>query len=623
MTPEEYLDALLSLPNMDDGLAPQVSPDGSWVAWTWFNLGPAADVFVAPTDGSSPPLRLTDTPDNTFLVSWTLDNRAVLVVEDVDGNERDRIFRIDLDQPLKMVALTEADPDYFIRAGKLHIDGRWLVYGANFDVDTGKEIEPTWIYRHDLQTGERKPLAKPLKPAWTFPRLNHTGTHILYQRKDLHPKGMQVWLVDIDGHEDRELFNLGANVKTYASWHPDGEHILVMTETDTHRRLGISALHDNEIRWLLDDPTVDIENAWIPYNSQSIVVIVNQNGRLSGLLIDWQSGQIKTLPAFSGNLIPLAPLPPDSAADPPREVDSEWVALYFKAQQPAEIVRFRWESAVPQTFVSLSRAWEHTHLTSADLYPAEDFKWQSVDGLEIHGWLYRTPGPPQGTIVHVHGGPTYHSRDMLDAQIQFFVHQGFNVLDPNYRGSTGYGLPFREMILEDGWGGREQEDIRSGIEALIEAGIAQKGKIGITGTSYGGYSSWWAITHFPPELVAASAPVCGMTDLVVDYQTTRPDLRPYSEEMIGGSPEQVPERYYERSPIHFIQNMRGSLLIVQGAQDPNVTPKNVDDVVKALKGANLPYEELIFDDEGHGISKRNNQRALYLRLSAFFERAFS
>jgi dipeptidyl aminopeptidase/acylaminoacyl peptidase len=242
--------------------------------------------------------------------------------------------------------------------------------------------------------------------------------------------------------------------------------------------------------------------------------------------------------------------------------------------------------------------------------------------MPVHGWLYRTPGRAKGTVIYVHGGPTYHSRDMLNPQIQFFVRQGFNVLDPNYRGSTGYGMAFREAIIEDGWGGREQEDIRMGIEALIEAGIAQEGRIGITGTSYGGYSSWWAITHFPTRLIAAAAPICGMTDLVVDYETTRPDIRPYSEEMMGGSPTQAPGRYFERSPIHFIENIRGKLLIVQGAQDPNVTPKNVDDVVIALKSAKVPYEELIFDDEGHGISKTANQRQLFLQLADFFEVAF-
>jgi dipeptidyl aminopeptidase/acylaminoacyl peptidase len=114
-----------------------------------------------------------------------------------------------------------------------------------------------------------------------------------------------------------------------------------------------------------------------------------------------------------------------------------------------------------------------------------------------------------------------------------------------------------------------------------------------------------------------------MTDLVIDYETTRPDLRPFSAEMMGGTPEQVPGRFYNRSPIHFVQNITGKLLIVQGGQDPNVTPENVDAVVKALKQHGIPYELLNFRDEGHGIYKVKNQRRLYLRLVDFFERAFS
>jgi dipeptidyl aminopeptidase/acylaminoacyl peptidase len=343
---------------------------------------------------------------------------------------------------------------------------------------------------------------------------------------------------------------------------------------------------------------------------------------LSGILIDWQSGELHPLPEIPGNLIPIAPLPPDLAMNSLKEMDTEWIGLYYSARQPAEVVRFARKYLKRDALHSISRGWEQTRLTSQDLYPAEDFHWKSVDGLGIHGWLYRAPGAAEGTIIYIHGGPTWHSRDFMNAEIQFFLHEGFNVLDINYRGSTGYGIPFREAILEDGWGGREQEDIRTGCEALIQAGIAQPGRIGITGTSYGGYSSWWAITHFPTELVAAAAPVCGMTDLVVDYETTRPDIRPYSEEMIGGKPSEVPQRYFERSPIHFVQDIRGKLLIVQGAQDPNVTPQNVTDVITRMEDAGIPYEVLVFEDEGHGIHKVPNQRVLFLRLVDFFKQAF-
>jgi len=123
--------------------------------------------------------------------------------------------------------------------------------------------------------------------------------------------------------------------------------------------------------------------------------------------------------------------------------------------------------------------------------------------------------------------------------------------------------------------------------------------------------------------VAASAPICGMTDLVVDWETTRPDLRPYSEEMMGGSPAQVPERYCERSPLHFVEDIQGSLLIVQGLTDPNVTPENVRVVQAALRQAEVNYQLLTFEDEGHGISHPKNLRVLYQRLVQFFEEAFT
>ncbi len=609
MTPSAYLDALLSLPGL---YQPKVSPDGRWVAWTWFRAGPAADVYAAPTDGSAPPTRLTDSADDTLLVSWMPDSRAVLVAQDHNGNERDQLFRVDVGQPLTMIPLTEPNPNYYIRGGRLHPNGRWLVYGANVDTSTGQEIEPTWMYRHDLQTGERTVLARPQKGGWVFPRLNASGTHILYDRVDLHPAGRQLWLVDIEGHDDREVFNFGADVKAFADWLPDGGRAWVMAETKTHRRLGVWDMATNVTRWLLDDPTRNIENVYAPANSDRLVVVDVQHGRARVSLLDPNTGEELRLPASAGNLLPLAPTD-----------DGAWVAEFSSARQPADLVRLWLSDLQPESFISLSRIWERTPLKRDDLTPAEDFRWRSVDGLEIHGWLYRTrAAPPRGTIVYVHGGPTYHSEDKVNNQIQFFARQGFNVLDPNYRGSTGYGQAFKESIKDDGWGGREQEDIRTGIEALIAAGIAERGKVGITGTSYGGYSSWCAITRYPPEMVAASAPICGMTDLTVDYNTTRPDLRPYSAEMLGGTPAEIPDKYRARSPLYFVSNIKGRLLIVQGLQDPNVSPENVRAVSGALQSAGVEYELLAFEDEGHGIARPKNQKTLYLRLEEFFAGAF-
>jgi dipeptidyl aminopeptidase/acylaminoacyl peptidase len=261
-------------------------------------------------------------------------------------------------------------------------------------------------------------------------------------------------------------------------------------------------------------------------------------------------------------------------------------------------------------------------IAAEQLAAAEDFRWRSGDGVEVQGWLYRPKGVARGAIIAAHGGPTAHSEDAFDPEVQYLVAAGFAVLQPNYRGSTGFGLPFQDAIKQDGWGGREQDDITHGALALIARGVAQAGRVGVTGTSYGGYSSWCQITRNPPEVIRAAAPICGMTDLVVDYDTTRPDLRPYSEEMMGGSPAQVPERYRERSPIHFVDHIRGRLLIVQGLNDPNVTPQNVTDVRQRLDAAGIPYELLMFEDEGHGIAKPENRKRLCRRLAAFFAAAF-
>jgi dipeptidyl aminopeptidase/acylaminoacyl peptidase len=223
----------------------------------------------------------------------------------------------------------------------------------------------------------------------------------------------------------------------------------------------------------------------------------------------------------------------------------------------------------------------------------------------------------------VHGGPTWHSEDWVTPFIQFMVSAGFTVLDPNYRGSTGFGHAFREAIKRDGWGGAEQDDIRTGIEALIAAGKAERGKIGVMGLSYGGYSAWIAITRFA-DLVDAALPICGMYQLTVDFhETGMPHGRAYSIEMMGGTPEEVPDRYFRASPANFIKNIKGRLLIVHGLADSNVSPENTRAACRDLMAAKIPFDLMTFDDEGHGIYKAGNREKLLNRIERFFGKAFA
>jgi len=607
----DFPDALLTIPAVYNY---KISKNSKYVAYTWKNVHPNLDVFLVPTDGTRRPIVLTETPEATFIVDFVPDSKSVIVGEDKNRNERVRLFKVAIDKPREMIPLTEEDPPFFLRGGALHPNRKWLVYGANYDLEKKEEIEPTWVYRQGLENGDKIVLAKSKKPTWLYPQLNKQGTHVLYNRKELHPKGEQYWLVDIEGEEDREILNFGPKAKVEAVWLPDGQRIGFITETKNGKAqkyhfLGIYDIETEEIRWLIDDPERNIERIRSPINSHHLVVLEYEKATVRPSIIDLTNMKERFLTKIKGSLVPIGPV-----------TDEEWVGLYYSSTQPHEIIKFNLDNVVPSRFQTLTHVWERTKVKREDLTPAEDFSWKAKDGLTIHAWLYHPKTASKKTIVYVHGGPTAHSENAINAQIQYYTSRGFNVLDPNYRGSTGYGVEFEDLIRINGWGSDEQEDIWAGIKALIERGIVEKGKIGITGTSYGGYSSWYAITK-APELVSAAVPICGMTDLVVDYKTTRPDLRPYSEEMMGGSPKEVPKRYYERSPINFVQLIKGKLMIVQGARDPNVTPKNVEEVRKRLDNEGIKYELLVFEDEGHGILKTKNQKTLFRKIADFFAKA--
>jgi dipeptidyl aminopeptidase/acylaminoacyl peptidase len=609
-----FLDRLIAAPRL---LFPTVSPDGRWVAWVWNGKAEGNGPWIAPTTGDQPPRLLLDPYSgwDCESFSWAPDSLSLVVARRRDGEEQVGLQRVWLDEARAAEMLLPDRPGYYVYNAQLHPDGRRLIYAASRDPATGAGGDLLHLYEHDLDTGVQRVLVSPHRPCKPTPKLDSTGRRILYLRNDHDPSGRALWLYDLETGADRELHNPGGPAKAEGVWSPDGSRIAFIAETPTHSRLGLIDLAVDELRWLVDDPAIPVEHVrWPrqPDGGQDLLVVIEASAaRDEAAFVTASTGAYT--PVFRGGdiLRPIAPL-----------ADGRWVVERGRATAPTGIVTLAAGAPDLLTAHELAPLPPESLPDEAELSPAEPFWWHSVDGLRIQGWLYRARGDSRGTVIHVHGGPTMHYDGRFDPVPQALCRAGFHVLQPNYRGSTGLGAAYQEAIKADGWGGREQEDIRTGILALMNAGLAQPGKVGITGLSYGGYASWWAITHFPREVIAASAPICGMTDLVVDYWTTRPDLRSYSEAMIGGTPDELPEKYHERSPIHFVHRIEGRLLIIQGLTDPNVTPEQVDIVREALDASGIPYETLLFPDEGHGIVKPGNCRLLYERLIAFFDDAF-
>ena len=590
--PERLLETLLDLPQV---YAPALEPEGRLLAWTQIGGEATPQVWARPGGGA--PKKLSQGATFNFFAGFLPQGEGLLYEAD-PGDERSALYAATLDGERRL--LSEPHPPYYRWGAALHPEKPWLFFGANYDFGRGEVLEPTWIWRKDLKTGEHRVLATPERAGTYGLELAPSGRRLLYERRGAHPSARETWVVETTGENDRRVLSAGERGKVLATWTRD-ERLLYIAEEGEARSVGYADLSGAR-RAVLREAGFSLEWVFRLEGSPYLGVLAVENARGYTLVLSPEGDVLREVREPSGELRLLGVF------------EGDWVALYQSSTHPADLVRLRAEGRESLTGLDAR--------TPDGLVPAEDFYWRGSDGLQLHGLYYRAKGRPKGTIVLIHGGPTARAGHRLSPEVQYYLARGFHVFLPNYRGSTGYGLAFQEKIKETGWGGLEQEDIQTGIEALIGAGLAEPYRVGVTGTSYGGYSSWWQITHAPRRLVAAAAPICGMTDLVVDYRTTRPDLRPYSEEMLGGSPEEVPERYRERSPIHYVDRIEGALFIVQGALDPNVTPENVRAVEERLKAHGVPYQKLVFEDEGHGILKRRNRHTLYRRLAAFFERAF-
>lgn len=585
---------------------PRASHDGRWVAWTWTGVTEVGNVWIAPSDGSAAPMRLTDEPDHTYVRSFSHDNRLILLAQSEGSSEHDHLILLDRESGAKRL-LTPKQNDHYVFGGAFTKDDSHILYVASYDDAAGKAIEGQRLYLHDLASGDRRMVSAAESLESRPPELNEDGRHVLYHRSDLHPGGSQIWLLDLVSGEDREVLNVGDSRKAYGAW-LDRQRILVHAERDRADAVGILDLNDLRVNWLIDNPERSIESVVAGRDGRTVGINDFCLGSLRSSLLDLDSGKERPIAGNGQSHLLIHPLTSET-----------WLAERYSSGAAHELVRY---DPGTGSVVNLSRSTEHLSSSNISYGPAKPWRWKSPDGRDIHGWLYEPAGVSRGAIIHVHGGPTWHSEDWINSEIQFLVGIGYTVLDPNYRGSTGSGREFREAIKQDGWGGREQADIRAGIESLIAAGKAAIGRIAVVGLSYGGYSSWYQITK-SADLVAAAVPICGMYHLIIDYDKTEmPHGRSYSEEMMGGSPADQPERYHDSSPANFIDRIKGRLMIVHGLKDSNVSPENTWTACRDLDRAGISYELLTFPDEGHGIYRTGNRQVLFERMAKFLEQTF-
>ncbi len=216
----------------------------------------------------------------------------------------------------------------------------------------------------------------------------------------------------------------------------------------------------------------------------------------------------------------------------------------------------------------------------------------------VHVFLAEPAGPrPHPTVFEIHGGPTAQDRDSFSPFVQAWVDHGLAVVMVNYRGSTGYGNAWRDAI-EGNPGLTELEDIATVHDWVIREGIADPQRIALGGGSWGGYLTLLGLGTQPERwsLGLAAVPVA---DYVAAFEDEMEPLKDFDRALFGGSPEEIPEVYRERSPITYIERVRAPVLITAGENDPRCPIRQIDNYIARLTELEKPHEVYHYD-AGHG-----------------------
>jgi dipeptidyl aminopeptidase/acylaminoacyl peptidase len=250
--------------------------------------------------------------------------------------------------------------------------------------------------------------------------------------------------------------------------------------------------------------------------------------------------------------------------------------------------------------------------------PQKLISWKS-DEFTIEGVLTLPPEgvakPPYKLLVHPHGGPHGRSALGFDFTVQLFAAHGFAVLQPNFRGSTGYGQKFIDADRED-FGGGDMRDIMAGVDKLIADGVADKDRLFVYGVSYGGYMTSWLVGH--TDRFRAAAPQNAVTDLTMMWSLG--DLQSWTEWEFGGKPWEQPEKYRKNSPLTYADKVKTPTLVLHSRDDRRCPYPMGVAFHRALKSRGVPTELVMYPDEGHGIKQPRHREDVLRRVLAWFEK---
>jgi dipeptidyl aminopeptidase/acylaminoacyl peptidase len=599
---------------------PTWSPDGKQIAFI-SNMSGRNNLWLVPAEGGWP-VQLTVSDQRQTAPAWSPDGKWIAYQSDYDGDEQWDIFLVS-PKTGKVVNLTstreiaEQNPTW-------SPDGRYLAYEVKPKTSAAYEID---IYDTLMREVKHITTGTSQDQSNSDPIWSKDGKYIVYTQEQAKGTDSNIFIAEVATGKSTLLTPHKGEQRYWANdidprSIPDGRKILITSNAaNGYDNIGLlefsdkgtslsGVLHPGLIKWLTHDKW-RIRGGEFSPDGEHLTFSADVDGNEDIYLHDLVTGKSMVLP------IPKGVNEPAGGHSAFTKDGSRLLYYHNGPTAPGDLWVYT---------LATGKSHQVTHslvagVRSEDMvepylvhYPSRDGKWTISAFLYVPFNMARNG--QNAAIVYIHGGPTSQTMNSFNRFIQYAANQGYMVLAPNYRGSTGYGKEFQQANLFD-MGGGDLQDVLAGVDWIKQTRHLDPKKIAVMGGSYGGYLSMMSVTK-APDVWAAGVPIVPFVNWFTEIENEDPVLR-QSDLATMGDVVKNKALYEDRSPINFIDQIRAPLLLLAGGHDPRCPKSETQQVVDAIKKRGGTVDYKIYENEGHGFARVENQIDAYKRVADFLQ----
>ena len=561
------------------------------------------NVYSVPVTGGAATQLTSSTKESTYAVSYFPNDARFIYTYDRGGNENNHLFLRELDGTDRDLTPGEKVKANFL--GWSH-DRKSFFFSTNerdarfFDIYEMPidSLKPSLIYKDE--TG------------FDFGDISNDKKYVAFEKSGGSPADSDVYLYNTASKELKNITAHSGDVANSAqTFDVQSKYLYYLSDAGGEFRYVARydlATGKSEV---VEKAPWDVFYTYFSHNGKYRVTAVNEDART----------KIRINDTATGKVVPLPQLPNADITGVNISRSEKLMAFYLNGDRSPSnlyVYDFATKKATKLTD-SLN-----PEINPSDLVDSQVIRYKSFDGLDIPSILYKpkhaSPQNKVPALVLVHGGPGGQTRVGYSAMVQYLVNHGYVVLGANNRGSSGYGKTF--FAADDGKHGREPLwDIVESKKYLASLGYVDEKKIGIIGGSYGGYMVLAALA-FKPEEFAVGVDIFGVSNWVRTLQSIPPYWESFRKSLYKelGDPSKDLENLRAISPLFHTDKIVKPLIVLQGANDPRVIKPESDEIVENIKKRNGVVEYVLFDNEGHGFTKKANEIRAYKSILDFLDR---